>query len=181
MPDSIRLSMQVTQSQKIETMKQEINYEVDVSIDPDSLDTEWLAQPRLMIKYSQLSAQARAQYETAKTNLDIVKAELDKEIRKDPEKFEVYKITEGAIFSAIIIHSKYKEAMDALQTAQYEMNIAISAVSSIDSKKTALENLVRLHGMQYFAGPSVPRDLSKEWERKNAQKESNKKIKFRRK
>ena len=37
-------------------------------------------------------------------------------------------------------------------------------------QKTALENLVKLHGQQYFAGPSVPRDLSKEWERHERQK-----------
>jgi hypothetical protein len=43
-------------------------------------------------------------------------------------------------------------------------------------KKEALENLVQLFGQQYFAGPKMPRDLSKKRARKEQQKETNKSI-----
>jgi hypothetical protein len=34
------------------------------------------------------------------------------------------------------------------------------------TRKAALENLVQLHGQNYFAGPKVPRNLSKERDEK---------------
>jgi hypothetical protein len=39
----------------------------------------------------------------------------------------------------------------------------------VDHRKSALENLVKLHGQQYFAGPMVPRDLTHEWKNKQQQ------------
>jgi len=38
-------------------------------------------------------------------------------------------------------------------------------------RKDALENLVRLHGQQYFAGPKMPRDV--QWERQQKIERSN--------
>lgn len=159
----------------------ELEYEKDVSIDPDALDVEWLEQPRLMVRYSQYLAEKRQEVDQAKTRMDIVKAELDQRIRTDPEKFDISKVTEGAINAAITTHPEYNEAMEELTTAQYEMNMAQGAVRAIDGKKDALENLVRLYGQQYFAGPKVPRDINHEWQQRQEQVSSNKKIKIRRK
>jgi len=158
----------------------ELNYEKDVSIDDSSLDVEWLAQARLTFKYCQLEADARKAMDDTKSQLDIVEAELDKEIRNNPEAFDLPKITESAIKSAILVNENYINAKDEYAQAQYELNMAQAAVRSIYAKKDALENLVRLHGQQYFAGPSVPRDLSKEWESKQKQTSANKKVKIKR-
>ena len=57
---------------------------------------------------------------------------------------------------------------------------AKGAVKAIDTKKTALENLVKLHGQSYFAGPAIPRNLNKEWEQKEQETQSNKKITIKR-
>lgn len=159
----------------------ELNYEKDVTINEDALDVDWLEQPRLMIRYSRYAAECRYEYEQAKTNVDVVKAELDKQVRNNPSEFGIEKPTEGAINSAIQASEKFQEAQKALHQAQYDLNVAQAAVKSIDGKKDALENLVRLHGQQYFAGPKVPRDLSKEWEQREKQIKSNSKVKISRK
>lgn len=158
----------------------ELNYEKDISIDDSALDVEWLQQASLTLKYCQLEADARKAVDDTKAQLDIVEAELDKEIRNNPEKFDLPKITESAIKSAILVNENYINAKDEYSQAQYELNMAQAAVRAIYAKKDALENLVRLHGQQYFAGPSVPRDLSKEWESKQRQKSSNSKVKIKR-
>ncbi len=155
-----------------------MNYEQDTTIDQDALDVEWLEQPRLMMRYARLAAEARKHMEWAKENLDVARASLDQSIRTDPEKFGLDKVTESAIASAILIHKEFREAQDKFREAQYEFNMAQAAVRALDGKRDALENLVRLHGQQYFAGPKVPRDLSKEWEQKQRQKESNQKVKI---
>ena len=157
-------------------MEEELNYEQDVSIDEDSLDTEWLEQPRLMLKYSRFLSQTRAELEKAKERMEITKAELDKEVRTDPESYGLAKITEGAVQSAITTSERFQKAQEKYREAQYNVNMAQSAVKAVDGKKDALENLVRLYGQQYFAGPQVPRDLSKEWEEKQRQKQGNTKV-----
>lgn len=159
----------------------ELNYEKDVRIDPDALDTEWLEQAPLMMKYTQHEARCRRQLEQAKTEVSIVEAELDKEIRSNPDKFDLPKITETAIKSAIQTDKDFLEAQENLREAEYELNMASAAVRSIYGKKDALENLVRLFGQQYFAGPKVPRDLSFQWQQKQEQIRSNKKVKIKRK
>ena len=46
------------------------SYIEDMSIQPDELDVEWLEQPKLMVKYSALLAEA-------KERRDLMKEELD--------------------------------------------------------------------------------------------------------
>lgn len=153
-----------------------MNYQKDVSIDESGLDTEWLAQPGLMMKYSRISAQLHMDMDVAKENVDLVRAELDGKIRSNPAGFGIdpdIKVTEAVISGAILQQEVYKEAMTDFYQARYEWEMAKGAVSAIEHRKAALENLVRLHGLQYFAGPSVPRDLTKEWEQREVQKNAD--------
>lgn len=153
-----------------------MKFEEDIRIDEDALDIEWLNQPRLMLKYSKISAEAKMEMLLRKEGLDLIKADLDKEIRSDPEKFGIVKITETAVSNTIISHKLYKEANTAYLQAQYEADIARGAVSAVEHKKDALENLVRLFGQNYFAGPQVPRDLSYEWQQTQKQKTTNESV-----
>lgn len=157
-----------------------MDYEKDVNIDPNSLDVEWLEQPNLMLKYGRIAAQTKLDMDKAKEKLEVVKAELDKDIRLNPEKYDIAKLTESVVASTILLQPEYKEASEAYIEATYEFNMARYAVQAISDRKDALENLVKLHGMQYFAGPSVPRDLSKEWGAKQKQKKVDSKIRMQR-
>lgn len=158
-----------------------MDFEKDVNIDETILDIEWLEQPNLMLKYGKLVVQARKEYDLAKENLDVVKAELDKEIRNDPAKFDLPKATESAIVAAILTHPKYRQASERLVEAKYNLGMYQTAANAIETKKAALENLVKLHGQQYFAGPKVPHDLSKERQKVYQQKQVDRKVKIGRK
>jgi len=147
-----------------------MNYEHDMTIDVDALDVEWAGQARLMMQYAKHAAKTRLEVERKKEELDIVRAGLDMKIRVDPEKYGIVKLTESVVSSTIITQKEYMVANEEYQLLQYESNMAQGAVRALEGKKTALENLVKLHGQQYFAGPSVPRDLSKEWEQHERQK-----------
>lgn len=151
-----------------------MSYEKDIIIDDSSLDVEWLEQPSLMMKYARISAQTRRILDESKQNLDVVKAELDKDIRENPDDYGIGKITEGAITSAINTADEYKNAFKSYLDAKYETDMAQGAVRAFDARKDALENLVRLHGQQYFAGPKIPRDLA--WERKEKEKKTDKGV-----
>jgi len=139
-----------------------MNYEEDMRIDETALDIEWLEQATLMLKYSRHAAEVRAAFDKAKEKLELTRAELDKAIRKEPELFEVEKVTDKAIESAILVQPEYKRASEEYLQLKFEYDIAAGAVKAFDARKDALENLVRLNGQQYFAGPKTPRDLSSE-------------------
>jgi len=146
-----------------------MSFEIDVKIEVDALDIECLQQPRLLLKYATVVASAEKQLSVSKRELDLVKAELDKAIRSEPDLYEVTKVTETAIFSTILQQDIYREAEDVVIQAQYDLRIAKGALEAMQQKKDMLEALIRLHGQQYFAGPKVPRDLGYEWRQKETQ------------
>jgi len=153
-----------------------LDYERDEKIDPDALDVEWIAQADLTGSYCRHAADIENEVRELKIQLDVVKAELDKAIRERPEDFGVSKITETVVSNTILLQSEFQKAQSQVNKALHELDYAKSGVRSMGTKEKALENLVRLHGQQYFAGPSGPRDLSKEWEKRVKQKQVNEKI-----
>ena len=153
-------------------------YEQDLFIDDTSLDIEWLEQPSKMLKYTTIQAKAKKEVDRLNEKLAVCKAKLDKEIRDDPDKFDLPKVTEPLIFSTIVVQKKYRAIVAELIEAKYEKEMAVGAVSSMDHKKIALENLSRLVGINYFAGPRTPRDLPKEVSKRQAQDRSDSTIKI---
>lgn len=141
----------------------DMDYDADVSIDETALDLEWIDHPRRMMAYCAHVAAAQRELDLSKERLDVVKAELDQQIRSDPEKYGLgTRVTEGSVQSAITVQPEYQDATKSFITRKYEHGIAQGVVRAFEHRKSALENLVRLHGQNYFAGPAVPRDLSDE-------------------
>jgi len=157
---------------------EENGYELDVQIDPNALDVEWLQQPSLYHKYSKMTASARMLMEQADQKQDLVKAEVDLLIRSNPQKYtgEDKKPTEAQISALVLTNQQFKEAQEAYNEARHNFNVCLGALTAIDHKKSALENLVKLNGQSYFASPSVPRDIGKEWEESQRTKQSAQKM-----
>ena len=150
-----------------------MNYADDMKIDASGLDIECLDQPALMLKYAEIAAEKEQALDDAKEALEFCTSELDMEIRNFPEKFGVAKVTDNSVKAAIPLQEDYKTAMSNMIRAKFEYKVASGAAKAVDARKTMLETLVKLHGQQYFAGPSVPRDIAKEWEAKQTQNTSN--------
>ncbi len=157
-----------------------LNYEEDVRIDADALDVEWLKQSESMGAYCKYQAQTKKEVDEAKERVEIGKARIEMQIRTAPDKYGLPKVTEGAIQSTILLQDEYQQLVQEYTDAKYENDIAIAAVRAIDQKKTALENLVKLLGQSYFAGPQSPRDLSRERLEEKERKEKNAKVKMQR-
>jgi hypothetical protein len=145
-----------------------MSYEQDIEIDESVLDVEWVDHPRRVLLYTTGAAEAHKEMDLAKSALDYARAKLDKEIREAPEAFGLgTRITEGSINSAILLHDDYDEANRDFIQKKFEYEVASGVVKSFEHRKSALENLVRLHGQSYFAGPSVPHNLSEERSRRS--------------
>lgn len=152
-------------------------YEVDLEIDPNALDVEWLKQPSLFFKYSDKAALARKNLDALKEEYDVYRAALDSKIRKEPEKYGLTKVTEGSIAAVITMDKTVEEFENSVNELKYQFDILTNAIRAFDQKKSALENLVKLLGMDYFSAPSSPRDLGTEWEKNAKRKVGNDKIK----
>jgi hypothetical protein len=149
-----------------------LNYEKDLVIDDSALDLECLEQSSLFMKYAKHYAETRRAVDEEKQKLDIVKADIDKQIREHPEKFKIEKVTEGAIQSAILTEGTYNIAYKKFLDAKFECDMANNAVQAVGMRKDMLENMIKLLAQSYFAGPRTARDLSKEKELKNKKVDS---------
>lgn len=150
-----------------------MSYDSDVAIDVNALDVEWVRQAALMLHYARIVAQHQREVDRVQENLDVIKARLDHDVRKNPAAYGLDKITEASVGNTVTMLVEYREAKVKVMDAWYELNIMKASVNALEHKKRALEGLVSLHGKMYFAGPSVPRDLSKEWEQRQLQSSSD--------
>lgn len=131
-------------------------------LDPNRLDTEWKNQPKLFYQAAEKLAEMKAEYEKAKTNKELVMAELDRDIRLQPERFQVDKITESAVEKTITLQRDYKKAVSRLLQAKHDVDLAQVVVDTMDHRKKALENLVSLRLANYYSEPRVRQGTGRE-------------------
>lgn len=132
------------------------------TIDEGALDREWLQQPTLMYKYATRQAKSRMALTVAKNNLEAVAVRVAAAIRKNPGAFGIERATESAVSEAVKCSVKYEKALEAVTLAQFEHDAAGAAVTALDHKRKALENLVDLHGQDYFSAPRYKNEASRE-------------------
>ncbi len=138
-------------------------FELDKRIDPEQLDVECVNQPTLFFKYAERAIEARGVAERLELALEVVRAETELRIRKRPEKYGLEKPTEAAVKAVLVTHPKVVEANEAWFNARTNAALLDKATVAMEIKKRMLESLITLHGQQYFAGPSAPRDLKAAW------------------
>jgi len=153
-----------------------LNYEQDTKIDETALDVEWLEQADLARRYGQYVADLKYEVNKLEEQKKAQRSELIHEANLNPYESTGKKTPNAGDIEAFYRRDpEYQRVVQRLLDKQYELEYAEVAKNEVAfTRKAALENLVRLHGQQYFAGPSVPRDLSKE--RQN-QYQQNAKVK----
>lgn len=156
------------------------SYERDMSIDVTALDVEWTEQAELAMKYGRLWAEAQDATSRAEEKVKYVRSKLTMEVIKKPAKCLGVGIaySDAKAEAYYRTHPEYIEAKDEWLDCLNNLNTILVAKSEISfTRKSALENLVVLHGQNYFAGPNVPRDLKNEMnQRKESRKQANEKA-----
>ncbi len=152
-----------------------MDYEKDITIDENALDTEWLDQASLALKYAKHLTQLKARVARLEEKKKTKRSELILEVNENPIELMNKKTPNaGDIEAYYRTNEEYKEIIKELLLVHEEAEFAELAFQEIAwTRKKSLEYLVILHGQQYFAGPKVPRDLSKEWEQREQQKRSD--------
>lgn len=153
----------------------DLDYQQDSFIDESDLDVEWLDQTHLAIRYGKHWAICRKRLAQAEERVKVIRAELIAEANKRPLKCCNKEKPNAADIEAYYRNSeRHKKAKEEWLEAQYEADMAEVGRNEISyTRRLALENLVKLNGQQYFAGPRVPRDLSVERQNREHQKQVN--------
>ena len=152
-----------------------LNYDEDTKIDPDALDVEWLRQADMAHRYIKHCVKARKAERLADERVKVIRSELIKKATEDPESTTGKpKPTAADVEAFYRAHPDHQAAKQEWIEAASEAEYAEMAQKEISwGRKATLENLVTLHGASYFAGPSAPRNISREWERRQKQSSSN--------
>lgn len=148
-----------------------MDFNKDVKIDESALDVEWLDQAALARKWGIYYAECKRTVSLAEEKVKVIRAELINEANENPTEC-CYKDKPNAadIEAYYRSHPDHKKAKQELIAAQFELdNAEIAKNEIVFTRKEALENLVRLHGQQYFAGPAVARNLSEAREKRNSE------------
>lgn len=136
-------------------MSKEIDFAADVAIDEHNLWEELLRQPMLYQKWSKLLADANLNVSRKKLAHDIAKAEMEHSIRKDPQGYDINKLTETQVASMAIQQPSVKKAKQRYNNAMHDRDVKMSAVAAMSQRKSSLENLCFLHGQNYFSEPKL--------------------------
>ncbi len=110
-----------------------------LEIRPNELDKDWVMQARFYRKYACLLADAKRAHETAGMHLDVIDAELDRDIRANPEEFGLEKVTEPSIKQTILLQDKHQRAHKRVIEEQHAVGVLQATVTALDTKNMDLK------------------------------------------
>lgn len=132
-------------------------------IDMNRLEEQAAEHTFLFIQHSKDLKDAREELTQAKSELDLIKADIGHWVVKDPKKYKLpEKINAAMIERVILRHPKQKAALAVFQTAQEKVNTLQIYVAAYEHRKRMISKAVDLHGQQYFAKPYTPTSEIKE-------------------
>ena len=137
----------------MENDEKELDYARDLRVGyADELEEQWEKQPILFMRYGEEWAAAVRRRDDAKEALEVAKADADKDVRINFEKYDFdKKPTEAAIASTVAMNLAVRKAGRKLNEAQEEMNVLAVAKMAFEHKKKALENRTDL----FLKGASI--------------------------
>ena len=134
-------------------------YYDDIKIDKHALDDEWLDNGRRLIDWTTEKAESDYQKDKAKEQLDLTKAEIEADIRKNPKDFGLTdKATLPAIASAVIADERYKDQYEVYLQCVKNSATLTGVVSAFTQRKTSLENLTKIWLAGMYADPVVSKE-----------------------
>ena len=143
----------------------ELDFSEDSRIDHNNLDVECVNDAFKYGQYVRSMVDAEDAYDRAKDNLKVIIAEMDNKIRKEVLT-SGEKVTETIVSNKVLLSKEYKIAAEEMLQAKHTYSILKGGVETLDKRSDRLESLIRLEARQYFAGPTVPRNLDSEMSRR---------------
>lgn len=123
-------------------------------IDKTRLDEEWVKHTRLVEHYADQLADAKRDLEIAKTAYDVKEAETSLKIRKRPDRYlENVNVTEKSIETVLTTKMAESQENEDWLDAKHRSDLLQAAMTKLEHRKKALEDLVYLWSAGYFSEP----------------------------
>lgn len=165
----------------------ELDYARDSKIDIEALDIEWMNHADLERRYIMQVSRYRRRVikliekeKLAHERVKSCRSKLLQKCHEHPEKYIGKTKATGPEAEAyyrthpdyLIAKRKWIKLETKVMQAEEDHETAISMKDLMHFTKTkAMEELVKLHGQSWFAGPDVPRDLNREIRKKEKMEE----------
>ncbi len=154
-------------------MEDRNEFEEDKEIDPLQLDIECIRQIELFSKWTERAIEAHTDADHAKFHWNVMEKRVELLARENPQDYGLSKATEGSVVAAAKCHKSTVRAHRRYLSARRISDLMNDAVKTMEMRERMLKELIKLHGLKYFAGPSVPRDLASLWQERQAQTTSS--------
>ena len=145
-----------------------------LEINKFELDREWMEQSGLYQRFSRIYAKQIEKLERADSVRKLTEAQLGKDVRENPDKYDLRKATDAAVKETVICHPIYQNAVADAIKATYNVALLKGTCEAIQQRKSSLENLVKLFLNNYWADPRSDdeefRDKIRDIEKKNVRK-----------
>ena len=146
--------MKLKKKKKPSHPKSEENEDVFDIDEYSDLVRAWSTQSKLVLMYGKLYSVARRDHSREKRILKTKIAELGRKMRDDPQKYGFEGKASETGIAAIIPAAKGIIAQeDLIIDCKYAVDILEAWMTALEDRKKQLENMVTLHGRQYFASP----------------------------
>jgi len=119
-------------------------FDIELMVNPENLEEESLKQLDLFKKVRLHELETRISLFRRKNELKEVETGLDYDIRRNPASFGLQKITESAVESTIRRDPGYREARDALESAEEEHWTATAYLELCRERGEILRGLIHL-------------------------------------
>lgn len=133
--------------------------------DEHALDVEWARQSERVFELGESSRKATQRRDKLKQQFDLKMAELDIEIRTNPQAFGIDKITESIVKSTVTTDKKHQKFQDELLELADEIASYAVALKALDHKKKGLEYLSQLWMTGYYSNPNISKDAEQQTEK----------------
>ena len=122
-----------------------------LAVDRQNIDIAVEDQTKKMAKYARLLGEVKQEVLVLKASLELIEAELDPKIRKNPDSYGIDSPTEAQVAKAIVRNTTYQEKLSELHKAQEKEHDLRAVVAALDDRRFMIMALVKLHESEYFA------------------------------
>jgi len=140
-----------------------------MQINPNDLSGEWLEQASVYQEVAEMTADAKKEIDDLKDAISSREATLDQQIRTDPIGYGIPKVTDKAVICRIELDDGLAEMRKKLNQAVHTHNMLTGALTALNHRKHALENLVQLTVTGIYAEPKKGKQTVKEMVEAKAQ------------
>ncbi len=126
-----------------------------LTIHENDLTGDCVKHPKMSFYYGKALAAAERKLSTLKNNLKVLCAQIVMAIQQDPKGWGIEKVTEKTMDAATETHPEVAALKGQIIEAEEEVKILQGFVYAIVDRKAMIENLVKLHGQQYWSKPTL--------------------------